>query len=268
MTMRRAVRNLRRGEEIKHFEMLNLCFAAWGSKKKWERLYLQPHFDITKNVVVVEENGEWIGGGTAWFRETFLKTNGKTKAYIAGDGYVHPNHRGKGVYSTFMRSLNRLAKKRGASLGFGFISLYGIPFLALRKYGFIDIFHPMTKYLVLNPKNFLHFLIAQLGDFDLPKKLEGLKLGLTISFRVSNRKCTVNKILQIRNGILRESDENARNVEDIDLTIRTDIQTLLFIFRCFFLKKKAIFPVILIAILSRHLKLRFSLKFVKMLLKV
>jgi len=71
MKMQRTVRNLKRGEEKKHFEMLNLCFKLWGSEEKWRRLYLQPGLDATKNVIVVEENKEWIGGATAWFREAF-----------------------------------------------------------------------------------------------------------------------------------------------------------------------------------------------------
>lgn len=265
--MGRVVRNLRSNERKRHLGMLNLCFGSWGDERKWERLYLEKGFDITKNVIVVEEDGQWMGGGTAWFREAFLKTNKKIKVYIAGDGYVHPNHRGKGVYSTFMRSLNELAQKQGAPLGFGFISIYGIPFKAAPKHGFANLFYPVTKILPLNPENFLSYLFDQLKELSLPVNFEGLKLKFIVLFRKHKRKCTVNKIFQIKNRKLCELLSHKDDVA-LDLILQTDIGTLLSIFTHFRRRKRAVIPVVIANFLLGRLRFRFSINFVKLLLKV
>ena len=266
--MQRTVRNLRRGEEKKHFEMLNLCFKPWGSEEKWRRLYLQPSFGATKNVIIVEENKEWIGGATAWFREASLRENRKVKVYIAGDGYVHPNHRGKGVYSTFMRGLNKLARKKGASLGFGFVSVHGTPFIALPRYGFVDIFHPATKILILNPENFLQFIITQMQNVDFPKNFEGLRLKLLVSFVVPKGKHAISRTFHVKKGKLRELPSRVGDIKNIDLRVKTDINMLLKISSYFYLKKKTLFPILFIAFLRRRLAFRFSLNFLRMILRL
>ena len=264
--MNRKVRNLRVGEEKKHFEMLNLCFQPWGDEENWKRRYEQPNFNITENIIVVEENNEWMGGGTAWFREAFLHNNKKTKIYIAGDGYVHPNHRGKGVYSTFMQSLNELARRKRASLGFGFIPIYGTPFKALPKYGFVDVFYPSTHILILNPGKFFNFLIAQLKEIPVSNKFEELKLKLTISFKILKRKHKITRVFHVRGGKLCEVEGATKDAKNIDLSIKADVGTLLKIFRYLYLKKRTLFLIVLVSFLSGRLRMRFSTKLVKLAL--
>lgn len=263
--MKRNIRNLRIGEEKKHFEMLNLCFDPWGSKEKWKRFYVQPDFDITKNVVVAEENGEWAGGGTAWFREAISEKNSKIKVYLAGDLYVHPKHRGKGIYSAAMRSLNDLAQKGGATLGFAFPSIYTTPSVALPKYGFVNIFYPTTRILVLNPEKFLQYLISQVQEAYLPRKFEGLKFRLIVSFSLPQRRCRLCRTFQVKSGRLNELT-GAIEETKVDLTIDTDIDMLLRISTCFYLRKKALFPMLFLAFLRRRLKLRFSMDFLRIVL--
>ena len=266
--MDRKTRNLRPGEEKKHFDMLNFCFQPWGDEEKWKRHYEQPNFRATQNVVVVEENNEWIGGGTAWFRDAFVRNSKKTKVYAAGDGYVHPNHRGKGVYSTFMKSLNELARKRGASLGFGFISLYETPFIALPKYGFVDAFYPLTYVQILNPNKFLDFVFAQLKEVYLPQRFEKLTLKLTISFKVLKRNQEITRIFQVTKGNLCEVNNAVGNKAKTDLSIKADIGTMLKIFRLFYLKKKTLPLIALSNFACGRLRIRFSIRFVKMMLRI
>ena len=266
--MERKVRNLRRGEEKKHFEILNLCFPSWGSKEKWRKKYSQEGFDATKDVLIVEENGEWIGGVAVWFREVFLKEGRKAKVYIAGDGYVHPSHRGKGVYSTFMRRSIEVGRKRGASFGFGFISIYSVPFTALPKYGFVDIFYPMTRIFVLNAENFLKYMMKKVQNISVPRKYDGMKLKLIISSDSAKGKFTVSKIFYVRQGKLWElTSKYYMNNGKIDLQISTNIQMLLEIFENFHLRKKILYPTVFIAFIKRRLKLRFSIKFLKSILR-
>ena len=261
--MNRKVRNLRVGEEKKHFAMLNLCFQPWGDEEKWKRHYEQPDFNATENVVIVEEGNEWIGGGTAWFRDVFLRNDKKTKVYVAGDGYVHPNHRGKGVYSSFMQSLNELARRKKASLGFGFISIYGTPFKALPKYGFIDVFYPSTHVLVLNPDKFFNFLLGQLREISFSNNFEGLKLKLTIPFIIQKRKREITKILQVKGGVLREVEGDIGDVNHIDLAIKADVSALLRILRYIYLNKRTLFLIVFANFLLGRVRMRFSARLAK-----
>ena len=264
--MDRKVRNLRVGEEKKHFAMLNLCFQPWGDEEKWKRYYEQQNFNATENVVVVEEGREWMGGGTAWFRDVFLRNDRKTRVYIAGDGYVHPNHRGKGVYSSFMQGLNELARRKKASLGFGFISIYGTPFKALPKYGFVDIFYPSTHILVLNPYKFFNFLVAQLKEISFPNNFEGLRVKMTIPFITPKGKREVTRILEVKEGVLREVEGNLGGADNVDVAIKADVGVLLRILRHIYLKKRTLFLIVFANFLLGRFRMRFSARFAKMAL--
>lgn len=263
--MERKVRTLRPGEEKKHLEILNLCYNPWGNKEKWKRRYREHNFNINENVIVVEEDGRWLGGGTAWFRRAFLKGDKKVKVYIAGDAYVHPNHRGKGVYSTFIRARNELAQKKGAALGFSFITMYETPFMALQKYGFVDLFYPTTKILALNIEKFLGYLIVRMKEIRIPKKFEGVTLNLTLLFHTIGVKRETSKLLIVKNGKICEPDESI-GTKSVDLMVKTDAETLLEISRYFYFKKRTLFLRVLTAFFVRRLKVGFSLKFLKRLL--
>jgi len=261
-----VIRKLRKGEEKEHFEMLNLCFSPWGSEKEWKRLYVRyPGFDVTKNVIIVEESGEWAGGGTAWFREAFLKNGDQIKVYEAGDLYVHQNHRGKGIYSTAMRTLNELARKRGAVLGFAFPSIYRIPRIALPKYGFVEVFSPITKVLVLNPESFFQFLFDRVERGYLPARFDSIKFTLTLSFQHLKGKYTVSKTFEVNKGVIQEST-NLSSMKNVDLKIETDAYVLLRVSSSLYLGKRTLLHALITALLLRRLKFRFSFRFLRMLL--
>lgn len=257
------IRTLKRGEGTAHLNMLNLCYDPWGSEDEWRRRYvLHPDFDVTENVVIVEENGEWAGGGTAWFRKALLKNNKKTMVYGAGDLYVHPSQRGRGIYSTAMRSLNQLAQKKGAVLGFAFPSIYRIPAIALPKYGFVKIFHPMTHVFVLNPEKFFQFLVSRAKKAYFPEKFNGIKFKLTVSFNSPNGRHEVTETFMLDKGQISKL-KAVRDEKHMDLTVKTEVGALLRIVSAFYLGRRSLISSLLAALLKRRLKFRFSLKFLR-----
>jgi GNAT superfamily N-acetyltransferase len=261
------VRKLRQGEERKHLELLNTCFQPWGDENKWGRLYGQSNFDPYENVLVVEDSEEWAGAVSTWFREAILKQGLKLKVYVAGDGCVDPKHRGKGVYSVFMTSANDHAKKNGACLGFGFISIFEVPFVALPKYGFIDAFYPKTKVLALHPAEFLNYLEKQVKEVSFAEKFEGIKLRLVLSFRVEGRKMNVAKTYEVKNRVLSEAQGKTIASDHIDLSVRTDIGTLLDIFRQFHMKRRRVYASVFTAFLVGRLRFGFSRDFLKRMIR-
>ena len=262
--MKRKFRNLRRDEEKKHFDMLNFCFNPWGSEEKWRSKYCQEGFDISENVTVVEENGEWIGGCTAWFRDAFLKRNRKVKVQLSGDGYTLPHHTGKGVYATCVQSTRDPACKNGACAGFGFVTLYGGPFVSLLKLGYVDLFHPTTKILVLNPEKFFQYICLQAEYVHLPEKFEGIMLRMFVSIKYLKGTVRLCRVFQIKDRKLWE----LAGITDkkTDLQISTDIETLFKFFRYFHFRRKIAFLVLLVAFLRGRFRVRFSLKFLKTIL--
>lgn len=257
------IRTLKRGEETVHFNMLNLCYDPWGSEEQWRRRYtLYPSFDFTEDVLIAEENGEWAGGGTAWFREALLKNNKKIVVYGAGDLYVHPDHRGRGIYSTAMRSLNQLAQKKGAVLGFAYPSIYRIPAIVLPKYGFAEVFHPMTHVLVLNPEKFFQFLISRAKKAYFPEKFNGIKFKLTVSFETPNGKSEITEAFQLEKGQFSKLKE-AHDKEHMDLSVKTEVDVLLQLVGAFYLGKLPLLLSVLAALLRGRLRVHFSMKFLK-----
>lgn len=262
MKAERKIRCLRKGEEKKHFETLNLCYNPWGEEEEWKRRYMQfPEFDLTKNVLIVEENGEWAGGATAWLREALLSNDKKISVYEAGDLYVLPAFRGKGIYSTAMRSLNEMAKKRGAVFGFGFPSIYGVAATALPKYGFADVFYPVTKIFLLKPQKFLDYFLSRLEEFAFPPKFNGLRIKLIMPLDKTNIRAVI-KVFHVENGQLKEEKDTAE-VKKADLTIKAQIGFLSKGSSLFYRQKKTLYLHLLFSLLLRRVGVRFSLHFIK-----
>lgn len=258
---KRRFRNLRVGEEKKHFEMLNFCFNPWGSQEKWRSMYFQEEFDINKNVIVVEENGAWIGGCTMWFREVLLKGDKRVKVQLAGDGYALQGHTGKGVYATSVQNSRERAYKERAALALGFVTVYGGPFVSLLKLGYLDAFLPTTRILVLNPEKFLKYLIAQARYVHFPRKFEGITLRLLVSVNHLKGKFKASKTFQIMN---REPCELPNTTDKkADLQISTDVETLFKILRYQRSKRRKLYLFLVTAFLQGHIRFRVSLKFLR-----
>jgi GNAT superfamily N-acetyltransferase len=267
MKAKREVRTLHLGEEKRHLDILNLCFGNWGDEEKWKKMYVQPGFKVTENVIVVEDDGKWAGGGTCWFRDAFFKNDKEAKMYVAGDLYVHPEHRGKGVYSTAMQSLNEIARKRAAFVGIAFPSISAIPSAALPKYGFHEIFRPSTWIYVFNPEKFLRYLFSEVEKMYVPEKYEGLKLKLQVSFALPQGKHLVTRMFRIAQGRLHELTDEPTEERKFDLTIKTNIETLMRIYSDFYLKKRTLTPSLIWALLTRRVTARFSLSLLKTILR-
>jgi GNAT superfamily N-acetyltransferase len=266
MKKEERIRTLRRDEATAHFNTLNLCYEPWGTEQEWKRRYvLHPDFDITKNVLVVEENGKWVGGGTAWFRQAILKNDKTVTVYGAGDLYVRPDYRGKGIYSTAMRGLNQLAQEKGAALGFAYPSIYRLPAMALPKYGFVETFYPSTHVLVLRPEGFFRFLVARAKKTFLPEKFNGIKLKLIVIFHTSNGKREITGTFKVVKGQIVELRE-AQDKENVDLMIKTESDILLNTVSGFFLGNKRLLTVLVSAFLRGRLRLRFSVKLIRVYL--
>jgi hypothetical protein len=154
-----------------------------------------------------------------------------------------------------------LARKEGASLGIGFISIFGVPRIALPKYGFVDVFYPRTKVLVLNPEKFLQYVTAKVEDVDFPAKFEGVRIKLTICLDSIKGKFSGSRVFQLRNRKLCQINDVTD--EKIDLEVSTDIGTLFDILRCFLFSRRTLFPLVLLNCLKRRLRLRFSLRLLK-----
>jgi GNAT superfamily N-acetyltransferase len=263
MKLGENVRALKHGEETAHFNVLNLSFDPWGTEEEWKRRYLlHPDFDVSENVVIVEENGEWAGGGTAWFREALLRSNKTIRVYGAGDLYVHPDHRGKGVYSTAMRSLNQLAQKKGVTLGFAYPAIYRVPSLALPKYGFATILHPMTHVFVLNPEKFFNFLVSRAKKAYFPEKFNGMMFKLRVFFKTPDDTREITRLFRIEKGQLLELN-GAQTEGRADLTVKAEVGTLMQTISAFYLRKRALISTVFPSLLKRRLGVRFSVRFLR-----
>jgi predicted N-acetyltransferase YhbS len=215
MEAKRQVRPIKLEEVAKHLDMLNQAYAPWGSKVEWDSKYTQPGFKPAENILVVEEDGQWVGGGTAWYRDAIV--NGKrVKVYMPGDLFTHPEHGGKGIYSTSMRGLNKLAREKGATLGVTFPSPRGLPYRVLPKYGFYDIYRPRTKIKLINPARLISMLEHE--KISILQRFEGSKIRLktpseTVLFEVKE-----------------SSLKHVSKIHNVDISIRSDFLTLFRIF--------------------------------------
>ncbi len=243
MTGSRQMRPLKPEEYNAHLAMLNLAFAPWGSQEDWAHKYTQPGFDPARNVLVAEQDGEWIGGGSAWFREALI--NGKkVPVYLPGDLYTHPEHQGKGVYSMAMKSLNSLGKERGAVLGMTFPSLRAMPYHALTHYGFCDVFQPSTKIKLLRPAGLIELLADE--RISILHKLEGKHIKLAVDSDVF--------WLQIKDSAL----VRIAAVEHPHIFVISDFTTLFRLFAAYRRGKFALVSSAVGALLSGKLRFRSS----------
>ena len=238
MESKRQVRLIKPEEVARHLDMLNQAYAPWGSQAEWENKYTQPGFRPTENILVVEEDGKWVGGGTAWYREAIV--NGKrVRVYMPGDFFTHPEHRGKGVYSTSHRGLKKLAREKGAALGVTFPSPRGLPYRALPKYGFCDIYRPRTKIKLLNPARLIPMLEHE--KIGILQKFEGKRIRLVTPAEVV--------LFEVKDSSLKRVAE----IPKADISIRSDFPTLFRIFARYQEGKRQLVLAAMRAVLSGRL---------------
>lgn len=241
----RKTRLIKPEEVNKHLDMLNLAFAPWGSRQEWENKYVQPDFKITENVIVVEEDGKWVGAGTAWFRDALINEN-KIKIYMPGNLFTHPDHTGKGIYSTAMKALNQLGQENGAVFGITFPSPLALPFRALPGYGFCDVVRPKTKIKLLKPEAML--LLLEDEKIGILQKLEGKRVAVIIKGEKT--------LFEIKDSSLRKTTE----LGQVDITIKSELKTLFNIFAGSRQSKSKLVSSTFGAMLRGRLSVRISIK--------
>jgi len=262
----RRTRTLQHGEEKKHFQTLNLCYAPWGDEDEWKRRYLEfPSFDIAKNVLIVEEKGEWAGGVTVWFREAVLSNGKKIKISLPGDGFVLPAFEGKGVFSTSMRAANEISRREGALLSFAFPAVYGHSALALSKYGFMNVLYPTAKVYILKPERFLDDFLSRTRRVVLNERFDDLKVKLMVPLN-RNKKRWIERALRIEKGEIKEMKRNPDDQIKYDLTVKADVELIINAASLFYRRKRRLYIILLGSLLRRRLGLRFSLKFLRVFL--
>lgn len=262
----RRTRTLQHGEEKKHFQTLNMCYAPWGDEGEWKRRYLEfPGFDIAKNVLIVEEKSEWAGGVTVWFREAVLSNGKKIKVSLPGDGYVLPAFEGKGVFSTSMHAVNEMSRREGALLSFAFPAVYGHSALALSKYGYMNVLYPTAKVYILKPERFLDDFLSRTRRVVLNERFDGLKVKLIVPLD-KNKKEWVERVLHVEKGEFKELKINADDRTDFDLTIKADVELIINTASLFYRQKRRLYLILLGSLVRRRLGLRFSLKLLRALM--
>ena len=246
MTADFKIRNLREEEQGQHLSMLNLCFEPWGSKETWENKYKQPGMDVTKSVLVVEEDGNWIGGVSSWVRRMLIGDN-RAKVWLGGDAYCHPDHVGKGVYSAAMKAYRKMVlADRDGALSLTFVSRRELPFEVLQKHGYCPILYPATKIKLLKPEKLANLLDGR--KLRILEKLQGT------SIRIATECGDI--LFVVKEGQLTRVAHTARP----DIVVRSDLQSLFRVYGRSIEGKRALVASAIVMILSGRLSVRVAFR--------
>jgi hypothetical protein len=139
------------GDEVSILELLNIGFEVRFDLDTWKWRYINFPSFRKENVLIVESDRRIMGHRGMFQREMCLGES-KVPTVTFGDSTVHPDFRGKGVYSQIWQVSTGKTRAKGTCLLFGFQSKDSLPnILANRKLGFMEV--PQIKYVkILNPK--------------------------------------------------------------------------------------------------------------------
>ena len=162
MQERMALRSYTGNEERRILDFLNLCYGAWGNLDEWKwRNVEYPTFE-DDNIVIAELNGDIVGHGALFFRNLYMPNIGALCTSTLGDAGVHPEYRGKGVYSRITYETRiPIAKSKGAALLFLHMQKGSLTHKANRKRGFIEIHYPVYIKIINGKK----VLMAELTKY-------------------------------------------------------------------------------------------------------
>lgn len=206
------IRYLREDEHAQHLAILNLVFNPWGSAVDWDNKYKQPGMDVTKNVMIVEEEGEWVGGLSFWIRDALLNDK-KAKVYVVGDAYCHPDHLGKGVNSAATKAYRKLLKAdQDAALSITFTSNQRAPFSAAQKHGYYPILRPTTKIKLLKPDRLISLVDGR--KLKILERFEGTCVRIATEYG--------DFVFVVKNGQFTRAAETTR----ADIIVRSRIESL------------------------------------------
>jgi hypothetical protein len=217
--------------------------------------------------LVVEEDGEWAGGVTTWFREALLSNGKKIRVSSPGDGYVLPDFMDRGVFSTSMRAVVETTLKEGGVLSLAFVAVYGHSASVLSKYGFMSVLYPVSKVYILKAERFLDDFLARTRRVILDKRFDNLLVKLVVPTAKGSKEC-ITRVIRIEKGKLKEFKPKPGDRIKPDLTINSDIELLISTASLFYRRKRSLYFVLLASLLRRRLGLRFSLKLLRIYLGI
>lgn len=240
------IRYLREDEHAQHLAILNLVFKPWGSEVNWENKYKQPGMDVTKNVMIVEEDSTWVGGLSFWVRDVLIADK-RAKIYLVGDAYCHPDHLGKGVNSAATKAYRKLLKAdRDAALSITFTSNQRAPFSAAQRHGYSPILCPATKIKLLKPERLVNLL-------------DGRKLNILERFQGTSIRIVTecgDILFVVKDGQLTRVAQTAR----VDIVVRSSMESLFRIYAKSMQGKRALVTATAVMVLSRRISARVAFR--------
>jgi GNAT superfamily N-acetyltransferase len=151
-----VTKNYEENYEAKIVRFLNLCFGGWGNVVKWLYLYkYYPTFSDDDVVIIENRDGKIIGHGGLHIKDFMIRHKYKVPVALFCDAAVHPNHRGKGIYSKIIKLRFDSAKSRGASLVFWWVLKGATPYKIGIKRGFIEVKQPPIYMKILKPESII-----------------------------------------------------------------------------------------------------------------
>jgi N-acetylglutamate synthase-like GNAT family acetyltransferase len=189
------VKDYSEGRETEIVDFLNLCFGAWGDLEKWRYAYSQYPSFSNEDIVIMEKGGKIVGHGGIHLRDLVLKNKGRVPAALLGDAAVHPNCRGKGIYSRIVELRLDRARSRGASFAFWWAFKNSIPYKTGLKCGFIEVKQSPLFMKILKPEK-----VLKAGLSDLLYKNRKLRdtlrqLEVDICFRIKGEEVHLKDLL-------------------------------------------------------------------------
>lgn len=247
------IRYLREDEQARHLEMLNLVFKPWGSEVNWENKYKQPGMDVTKNVMIVEEDSTWVGGLSFWVRDVLIADK-RAKIYLVGDAYCHPDHLGKGVNSAATKAYRKLLKAdRDAALSITFTSNQRAPFSAAQRHGYCPILRPSTKIKLLKPERLINLVDGR--KLKILERFEGTSVKIATEYG--------DFLFVVKDGQFTRVTQTTR----ADVVVRSRIESLFRIYSKSVEGKRALVTTAAGMVLSRKLSGWVSLRSIPRLIR-
>jgi hypothetical protein len=139
-------------------------------------------------VVIVEHDGEIVGHSGIHVRDLVFKNRCKVSVALTGDTAVHPDHRGKGIYSQMVKRRLDSVKSRKVSLAFSWVLKGSITYKASIKSGSIEVKQPFLYMKMLRPEKILVNRLKDLFNKNEKFRKTFFQFGIDVSFILGDKK--------------------------------------------------------------------------------
>jgi predicted N-acetyltransferase YhbS len=201
------VRNYVSDDEQKIEDLLNKVFVGWGNLEKWRYTYKDYPTFTDDDIVVAEDDGKIVGHGGVRARALEVKEAGRILTGLLGDAAVLPDYRRRGIYSEILRKRLSIARSRGASLAFMWVTRGSIAHRTAKKSGFIEVNQTPAYVRILNAEK-----VVRGALIDLLKENHRLRAAMQ-KLEVDLCLCLAGKEIHIRellNGAVGEGKSAVR----------------------------------------------------------